>query len=187
MKVVISKTKYKELKEIITVTDGYSWRQLKKNFLHKRKGKKIPTNLIGLSNNRGRRVIGISGSLIWSKTLMELIFNPCDEFRWSPEGPVSQINSSHLHVTATGIFSDLLYSLQMLERERELGAELTGSYSIYPSLTKLEPWFLSFPEFAVEDLPSAELQLWFLRLQWRAYPWAEHRWSSIHYWIFFFF
>ena len=30
---------------------------------------------------RGRRVIGISGSLIWSETLMELIFNPCGEFR----------------------------------------------------------------------------------------------------------
>ena len=29
----------------------------------------------------GGRVIGISGSLIWSKTLMELIFNPCGEFR----------------------------------------------------------------------------------------------------------
>ena len=29
----------------------------------------------------GRRAIGISGSLIWSKTLMELIFNPCGEFR----------------------------------------------------------------------------------------------------------
>ena len=29
----------------------------------------------------GRRVIVISGSLIWSKTLMELIFNPCGEFR----------------------------------------------------------------------------------------------------------
>ena len=28
----------------------------------------------------GRRVIGISGSLIWSKTLMELIFNPVVNF-----------------------------------------------------------------------------------------------------------
>ena len=28
----------------------------------------------------GRRVIGISGSLIQAKTLMELIFNPCGEF-----------------------------------------------------------------------------------------------------------
>ena len=55
----------------------------------------------------GRRVIGISVSLIWSKTLMELIFNPCGEFRWNPEGPVSQIHSPHLHVGAHGIFSDL--------------------------------------------------------------------------------
>ena len=30
---------------------------------------------------RGRRVIGISGSLIWSKALMELIFKPCGEFQ----------------------------------------------------------------------------------------------------------
>ena len=29
----------------------------------------------------GRRLIEISGSLIWSKTLMELIFNRCGEFR----------------------------------------------------------------------------------------------------------
>ena len=57
---------------------------------------------------RGRRVIGISGSLIWSKTLLELIFNPCGEFRWSPEGPFSQIHSPHLLVGATRIFWDLL-------------------------------------------------------------------------------
>ena len=41
--------------------------------------------------NWGRRVIGISGSLIWSKTLMELIFSPCGEFRWSPQGPLSSL------------------------------------------------------------------------------------------------
>ena len=29
-------------------------------------------------------------------------------------------------------------------------------------------------EFAVEDLPSAELQPWFLYLQWKTCPWAEH-------------
>ena len=46
--------------------------------------------------DRGRRVTGISGSLIWSETLMELIFNPWDKFRWSPEGPVSQIHSHFL-------------------------------------------------------------------------------------------
>ena len=31
--------------------------------------------------NRGQRLIGISGSLIWSKSLMELMFNPCGEFQ----------------------------------------------------------------------------------------------------------
>ena len=60
---------------------------------------KIQNNII-----RGRRVIGISGSLIWSKTLIKLISNPCGEFRWSPEGPVSQIHSPHLLVGAPGIF-----------------------------------------------------------------------------------
>ena len=29
----------------------------------------------------GLRVIGISGSLIWSNSLKEQIFNPCGEFR----------------------------------------------------------------------------------------------------------
>ena len=29
----------------------------------------------------GRRVIEISGSLIWSKTLVKPIFKPCGEFR----------------------------------------------------------------------------------------------------------
>ena len=29
----------------------------------------------------GQRVIGISRSLIWSKTLMAMIFSPCGEFR----------------------------------------------------------------------------------------------------------
>ena len=28
--------------------------------------------------------------------------------------------------------------------------------------------------FAVEDLPSTELQPWFLRLQWKICPWVEH-------------
>ena len=65
----------------------------------------------------GRRVIGISGSLFWSETLMELIFNPCGEFVWSTEGPVSQIHSPHLLVGAPGIFSDLLSSVQMLKGE----------------------------------------------------------------------
>ena len=70
------------------------------------------------------RVIGIFESLIWLETLMELIFNPCGEFRWSPEGPVSQIHSSYLLVGVRGIFSDLSSSVQMLKRE--CGSESNG-------------------------------------------------------------
>ena len=73
--------------------------------------------------------------LVKKKTLMEPIFNPCGEFRWSPEGPVSQIHSPLLHVGAPGIFSDLLRSVQMLKRE--WGAR---SYRTYPSLVKLGFW-----------------------------------------------
>ena len=118
---------------------------------------------------RGRRVIAISGSLIWSKTLMELIFNPCGEFRWSSEGSVSQIYSPHLHVGALGIFSDLLRSVQMLKRDWVQKA--TGSYRTYYIPIKTAALV---PEFAVEDLTSAELLPRFPRLQWRTYPWAVH-------------
>ena len=79
------------------------------------------------------------------KTLIELIFNPCGEIRCSPEGPVSQIHSPHLHAGAPGIFSDLLKLLQMLKKE--WGAKSNGKLSI-PS--KTPTWV---PEFAVEDLP----------------------------------
>ena len=51
-----------------------------------------------------RRVIGISGSLIWSKILMELIFKPCGEYQLSQEGPVSQIHAPHLHDGTPEIF-----------------------------------------------------------------------------------
>ena len=97
-------------------------------------------------SHRGRRVIGISGSLIWSNTLMELMFNACGEFRWSPNGPVSQIHSPHLNVGASGIFSDLLRSVQT---QREWGAESNGklTHLFIPSKTATLG-----PEFAVEDL-----------------------------------
>ena len=100
-----------------------------------------PLQLI-LVANRGRRLIGISGSLIWSKTLMELMFNTCGEFRWSLEGSVSQIHSPHLLVDAPTIFSGLLRSLQMLKRE--WGAESNGKLpQLFKSLVKLQPLFLS--------------------------------------------
>ena len=52
----------------------------------------------------------------WDFSISDLVENPdgtdnfnlWGEFRWSPEGPVSQIQSPHLHVEAPGIFSDLL-------------------------------------------------------------------------------
>ena len=72
----------------------------------------------------GGRVIGIYRSVIWSKNLMELIFSPCGNFRWSPEGPVSKIHSPHLHVGAPGMFSDFLRFVEMLRRE--WGAESNG-------------------------------------------------------------
>ena len=87
-------------------------------------------------------------------------------FFWSPEGPVRQIHSPQLHVGAPGVFSDLLRSVQILKREG--GA---GSYSTYSIPSKTAALV---PEFAVEDLPSVELQPRFLRLQWRTCRWAEH-------------
>ena len=117
----------------------------------------------------GRRMIGISVSLIWSRTLMELIFSPYREFRWSLEGPVSQIHSPRLHVGAPGIFSYLLRFVQILKRE--WSAEKTGSCRTYLSLVKLQPWFLSLQW---KTCLLTELQPWFLRLQWKICSWAEH-------------
>ena len=77
-------------------------------------------------------MIGISGSRIWSKTLMELIFNP--------------YGSLHLHIGAPGIFSDLLRS----DAKERVGC---GKHLIIPGKTTA-----SVPEFALEDLPLAELQ-----------------------------
>ena len=96
----------------------------------------------------GAKVIGICGSLMWSKTLVELIFNPCGEFRWSSEGPVSQVHSPHLYDGAPGIFSDLLRSIQMLKRE--WSAESNGKL---PNLFNLSKTATLVPEFAVQDLP----------------------------------
>ena len=109
-------------------------------------------NFCNLYNFGGRRVIGISGSLIWSKTLLRLIFSPCGEFRWSPKGPVSQIHSPHLLIGAPGIFSDLLRSVQTLKRE--WGAKSNGKlpHLFIPSKTAT-----LVPEFAIEDLPLGRI------------------------------
>ena len=101
---------------------------------------------------------------------MELIFNPCGKFWWSPEGPVSQIHSPHLYVGAPGIIS-LLTSIQILKRE--CGAESIGKlpYLFIPGKTAH-----LVPEFAVEDLRSAELQPCVPALAVKNRPWAEQWW-----------
>ena len=116
-----------------------------------------------------RTVIGIFGSLILSKVLMEVIFNTCGECRWSPEGPLSQLHSPHLLAGAPGIFSDLLRSLGMLKRE--WGAESNGKLPHLSMLSTTAAWG---PEFAVENLLWAELRPWFLSLQRKTCPCAEY-------------
>ena len=101
----------------------------------------IKLNFESLLFQGGRRVIGIFRSLMWSKTLTELIFNPCDEFRRSPEDPVSQIHSPSLHAGVPGSFK---------MPKREWGAK---SYGKLPRLFILSKTATLVPEFVVEDLP----------------------------------
>ena len=93
---------------------------------------------------------GVKGD--WDFQISDLVKNPdgteFGENRWSPEVPVSQIHSPHLHVGAPGIFSDLLRSVQKLKREwcEESKGKLPQLF--IPSKTAT-----LVPEFAVEDLP----------------------------------
>ena len=113
--------------------------------------------------------LGFPGRWSGQETLWNWYFNPCGEFRWSPEGPGSQIHSPHHHVGAPGIFLDLLRSFQMLKGEWVLKA--TGSYHTYLSLVKLQSWFLSLqPKTSL----WTELQPWLLRLQWKNCSRAEN-------------
>ena len=118
---------------------------------------------------QGWRVIGVFGSLIWSKTLMERIFNPYGEFGWSLEGPVSQIYSPHLNVGAPEIFSDLLRSVQMLKGEKAEESNRKLRHLFIPS--KTATWFQSLQW---KTCLRAEVQPWCLSLQWKTCPWAEH-------------
>ena len=106
------------------------------------------------------------------KTLMEVIFNPCGEFRWSPVGPVSQIHSPHPHVGAPAIFSDLLSSVQMLKREWGAGSNEKLPHLFIPSKTAaLVPEFCGgrpafgrtvayVPALAVKGLPLGRTLWW---------------------------
>ena len=98
---------------------------------------------------------------------MEPIFNDCGEFPWTQEGPVSQIHSHHLVFGAPEIFSDLLRYVQMSETGVQKSTESYRTYSISCKTAAL------VADFAVEDMPSAELQFRYLRLQWKTCPWTE--------------
>ena len=91
--------------------------------------------------------LAISGSLIWSKTLMELILT-CGEFLWSPEDPVRQIHFPRPHVAVPGMFSDILSSVHILKGEWD--AESNGKL---PQLFIPGKTAALVHEFAVEDLP----------------------------------
>ena len=79
---------------------------------------------------------------------MELIFNPCGEFRWSFEGLVSQFHSCHFQVGAPGIFWDLLRSVQMLKREWSAESNRKLLHLLFPSKSAI-----LVPKFGVEDVP----------------------------------
>ena len=68
-----------------------------------------------------------------------------------------------------GSFQIFLRSVQMPEREWGAESNVKLPHLFIPGKTEA-----LVPEFAVEDLPSAELQPWFLLLHWRTCPWAEH-------------
>ena len=80
------------------------------------------------------------------RNLMEIMFNPCSELRWSLENPVSQIHTPHLLIGSPGIFSDILRFVQMLKIE--WGAE-NGKLPHLFIPSKTATWV---PEFAMEDL-----------------------------------
>ena len=64
-----------------------------------------------------------------------------------------------------------------LLRTRGLDAKgRVGSGKQREATAPILPWQTAslVSEFPVEVLPSAELQPWFLHLQWGTCPWAEH-------------
>ena len=78
----------------------------------------------------GEGWLGFLDLLSGQKPWWNWLFNPCGEFQWRPEGPVSQIHSPHLHFGAPGIFSDLLRFVQQLKKERGVW-KATESYCTY--------------------------------------------------------
>ena len=105
-------------------------------------------NFVVLSLSGRRWVIGISGSLIRSKTLMKLIFNPCGEFRWSSEGPVNQIHFPQPPRWGPWDLFRSLRSVQMLKREWGTESNRKLPHVFIPSKTAI-----LVPSFEMKDLP----------------------------------
>ena len=86
-------------------------------------------------------MIGISGSLIWSKTLLELIFNPCGEFREVRRAQLAKPT----HLTNTLVPLGSLRSFKVCSDAKERvgrGKQRKATVPIQ-SLVKLQQWFLS--------------------------------------------
>ena len=111
---------------------------------------------------------------------MELIFNPCSEFRLCPEGPVSHIPSPHLHVGAPGIFSDFLRSVQMLKREWGVKSNGKLPHLFIPNKTAT-----LVPEFTVKDLPVGRTAALVPEFAVKDLHWAEHSDDDILFMCFF--
>ena len=85
-------------------------------------------------------MIGISGSLIYSKSLMELMFNPCGEFRTAHLAKSIVLTSA---LVPLGSFRSCKVCSDAKERvgcgkQREATAPIQ-------TLLKLQPWFLNLP------------------------------------------
>ena len=81
----------------------------------------------------------------WNFRISDLVKNPDgtdNEFRWSPEGPVSQINSLHLHVGAPGI-SLRSFKVCSDAKERVGCGKPWKANAPIQSLVKLQSWFQS--------------------------------------------
>ena len=73
-------------------------------------------------------MIRISGSLIWSKTMMELIFNPCGEDRRAQLAKTTLLTSTMVALGSIKVCSDA--------KERERGVRKAMG-NTYLSLVKL--------------------------------------------------
>ena len=79
-------------------------------------------------------MIGSCGFVIWSKTLMELIFNLCSEFQLSLEAQLATLGPLGSFQIFKGLF----------RCSRESGVQkATRRNCTYSSLVKLQPWFVS--------------------------------------------